>query len=241
MYAPANGYDPASKRAIYSPAFIARFHAAQAKRNGEVVEAALARLRSIEAARGQFTDDEPLLIEGMGVASAGARLYQTDTRLLSRTRAPHLLLKADGSEAIVAIRSVRPPLGQVAPNQRRTLASMAQRTTVRRFLGSSAIRTGAGFAIGEDMISGVDWRSAFSSTPGNAEGIRVPTLVLAMSCHYLIVPGEIVFDHLAATDKTYAAVEGATHLFAPCKPEYGDTTKRTFDFVERWLSAGRFD
>ena len=62
-----------------------------------------------------------------------------------------------------------------------------------------------------------------------------------MSCHYLIVPGEIIFDSLASADKTYAAVEGATHLFAPCRPEYGNTMKRTFDFVDGWLSAeGRF-
>jgi hypothetical protein len=37
------------------------------------------------------------------------------------------------------------------------------------------------------------------------------------------------------------AVEGATHGFAPCKPEYGNTTKRTFDYLDSWLSKpGRF-
>lgn len=46
-----------------------------------------------------------------------------------------------------------------------------------------------------------------------------------MGCHYLIVPGEIIFDHLASKDKTYASVEGA----------------RTFDFVNEWLKKeGRF-
>ena len=62
-----------------------------------------------------------------------------------------------------------------------------------------------------------------------------------MGCHYLVVPGEIIFDHLAAKDKTYATVEGATHGFQPCQPQYGDTVKRTFDFVDNWLSRpGRF-
>jgi hypothetical protein len=62
-----------------------------------------------------------------------------------------------------------------------------------------------------------------------------------MTCHYLVVPGEIYFNHLAAKDKTYVAVEGATHGFAPCKPEYGNTTKRTFDYMDTWLSGpGRF-
>jgi hypothetical protein len=64
---------------------------------------------------------------------------------------------------------------------------------------------------------------------------------MVMSCHYLVVPGEIIFDHLRSKDKTYAAVEGAVHMFTPCRPEYGDTVKRTFDYVDSWLSrAGRF-
>jgi hypothetical protein len=64
---------------------------------------------------------------------------------------------------------------------------------------------------------------------------------MVMSCHYFIVPGEIVYDHLASRDRTYAAVEGASHMFAPCRPQYGDTVKRTFDFVDAWLSKpGRF-
>ena len=87
----------------------------------------------------------------------------------------------------------------------------------------------------------MDWRSAYDSAPGNAYGIAAPTLVLAMGCHYLMVPAELIYDRLASKDKTYAAVEGATHGFSPCKPEYGDTMKRTFDFVDEWLSKdGRF-
>jgi hypothetical protein len=50
-----------------------------------------------------------------------------------------------------------------------------------------------------------------------------------------------MFDHLAAKDKTFAAVEGALHNFTPCKPEFGDTKKRAFDFMDSWLSKpGRF-
>jgi hypothetical protein len=113
---------------------------------------------------------------------------------------------------------------------------MSQETTVRQFLSHSAIRMAADFAITEDDIVGVDWRSATSSLPGNAEGISVPALVLSSTCHYLIVPGEIVFDHLASKDKTLAYVEGAAHSFAPCRPEYGDTVRRAFDYVDLWLS-----
>ena len=241
MFAPANGYDPATRSATYSKAMVERFHSAQASRNDEIVNGALARLAAIERGEGAYSDDEPLVIRGMAVSSGGARLYQPDTRLISRTRASHLLLKADGSDVEGVVPSVRPPTGQRSPDTLRSLSATAQNTTVRRFLAASAIRTGPDFAITEDGITGVDWSSAISSTPSNAEGIDVPALVLTMSCHYLIVPGEIIFDSLASADKTYAAVEGATHLFAPCRPEYGNTMKRTFDFVDGWLSAeGRF-
>ena len=118
---------------------------------------------------------------------------------------------------------------------------MAQNTTVREFLAQSAIRIGKDFAFTEDDIVGVDWKSAMNSTPGNAEGITVPTLVMAMTCHYLMVPDEIIYDHLAAKDKELVMVEGATHGFAPCRPEFGDTARRTFDYVDTWLKQpGRF-
>jgi hypothetical protein len=87
----------------------------------------------------------------------------------------------------------------------------------------------------------MDWRSSFMSTAGNAEGITVPSLVMVMTCNDHIVHGEIEFDHLGAKDKTFAAVEGALHEFGPCKPQYGDTQKRLFDFVDAWLGKpGRF-
>jgi hypothetical protein len=108
-------------------------------------------------------------------------------------------------------------------------------------LAQAAIRTAPDYAVTADRIIGVDWASAFTSAPANARGITVPALVLTMSCHYLLVSGELTFDALASSDKSYAAVEGATHLFTPCKPEYGDTVKRSFDVVDGWLSQpGRF-
>jgi hypothetical protein len=168
-------------------------------------------------------------------------LYQPDPGFAAHTKRPHILLKADGSTPEVIIPSVRPPTGMQSFNALGSLQSMSVSTTVRRFLANSAIRTTPDFAITADDIVGVDWKSAVNSSPGNAEGITVPTLVLTMSCHYLVVPGEIIFDHLASSDKTYASVEGAVHNFTPCKPEYGDTTRRGFDFVAGWLAkTGRF-
>jgi hypothetical protein len=46
---------------------------------------------------------------------------------------------------------------------------------------------------------------------------------------------------LAAQDKEIVGLEGANHGLQPCRPEFGDTFKRAFDFVDSWLSkSGRF-
>lgn len=241
MFAASNGFDKAAKRATYSPDFAKHFYQVQAERNKDIIDSALKRLQLISSGKGDFANDEPFVIRGMGVRSAGARLYQTDTSFVSHTKKPYLLLRADGSEGEEIIKSVRPPMGQNAANALNDLDVMNDETTVRRFLAGSAIRTMANYAITADDIVGVDWASAYNSTPANAEGVSVPALVLTMTCHYLIVPGEIIFDKLASKDKTYAAVDGATHVFKACKPEYGDTVKRTFDFVDAWLGKeGRF-
>lgn len=240
MFSAANGFDRPKGAATYSPAFAKRFYAAQAARNTALQAQALARLKLIEAGKGAFANDEPMTIPGLGVATGGARLFQSDPSLLSHTKAPHLLIKGDGTRTTVIIRSARS--GSIsAAQQVRNLGANSQATTVRGFLATDAIRLRADYAITADDIVGVDWTSAYESPVGNAAGIKVPTLVMAMGCHYLMVPAEKIYDNLAARDKTYAAIEGATHIFTPCKPEYGDTNKRTFDYVDEWLMGpGRF-
>jgi pimeloyl-ACP methyl ester carboxylesterase len=239
MFSAANGYDMAAKRATYSPEFAKRFYAAQSARNTSIVEQAIARLNAINAGKGQFSDDEPLVIRGMGENAAGARLYQPDPAFAAHTKKPHVVLKADGTRPETIVRSVRPPTGQQAVAALNTLHVMSNDTTVRRFLANSAIRTTADYEMTADDIVGVEWASAATSTPANAEGVTVPTLVMPMTCHYLVVPNEIVYDHLGSKDKTYVAVEGAVHNFTPCRPEYGDTVKRTFDEVDAWLGKAR--
>ncbi|HJZ73741.1 MAG TPA: hypothetical protein VKE51_18495 [Vicinamibacterales bacterium] len=241
MFDSRNGYDRDKRRASYTPEFSRTFYAAQAARNAKLVGQARARLAAVDNGESNYSDDEPFVVPGMGVNATGARLYQPDVRVVSKTRAPHLLLKADGTTPTEIVHSVRPPSGANPEEALGSLSVMTQNSTVRRFLGTSAIRTKPDFAFTEDDIVGVDWASAMSSTPANAEGITVPTLVMSMTCHYLVVPDEIVFNHLAARDKQFALVEGATHNFTACRPEYGDTVARTFDYVDGWLTQpGRF-
>ena len=67
----------------------------------------------------------------------------------------------------------------------------------------------------EDSITGVDWASSSTSAPTNVQGIGVPLLIMTMTCHYFVVPDEIIFDHAASKDKQIAYVEGASHGFTP--------------------------
>lgn len=109
MFDSRNGYDPANRRASYSAEFSRRFYEAQAARNATLLAAARARLAAIEKGEGPYSDDEPFVVPGMGINATGARPYQPDVRFVSRTRAPHPLLKADGTTPSEIVRSVRPP------------------------------------------------------------------------------------------------------------------------------------
>jgi hypothetical protein len=240
MYAPANGYDPKTGRATYSAAFTKRYFAAQSARNNQIIDGAVARLRLLEQGKGDFKDDEPLMVPGAVNVRSLAALFRTDMTLLSRTKATHTLLKADGSSPQVIVQSIRPPSGSPPVNG---LSRCCEKIDygVRRFLANDAIRTTPDFALTADDVIGVDWSSSSTGTPANAAGVTVPTLVMTMTCFQFVVPSEITFDHLASRDKTFAAVEGAEHFFGPCEPQFGDTLKRTFDFVDAWLAKpGRF-
>lgn len=241
MYRPGNGYDMATGAAHYSAAFRQRFFAAQSARNNAIIDTALARTALVEQGKGRFADDEPYTVPGaVNAVHGGASLHRSDLSLLSHTKAPHLLLKPDGRDVQDVIRSIRSASGRQGAQD---LGRCCDRENygLHRFLTNDAVRTTPSFALTEDDILGVDWASSNTSTPVSATGVTVPTLLLTMSCFQFVVPGEIIFDHLAARDKTYAAVEGAGHDFAPCRAGFGDTRKRSFDFVDGWLAApGRF-
>lgn len=239
MFSEANGFSVTGK-SNYSDDFARRYYEAQSARNNSIINDALGRLDQLRERQDGFPDDEAMIIKGIGRQAMGARLYQPDPDFQARTRSPHLLLRADGTEEQVIIESVREPVDWLRRNPN-LVHNMDANTTVRDFLANMAVRTTPEFAMTADDIIGVDWGSSYTSAPSNAEGITVPALVLTMGCHYLIVPGEIIYEHLSSSDKTYASVEGATHGFYPCRDEYGDTVARTFDFVDRWTREdGRF-
>jgi hypothetical protein len=95
--------------------------------------------------------------------------------------------------------------------------------------------------ITEDDIQGHRLELLEHLDPPNVEGLHVPLLIMAMTGHYWMVPGEIFFHRAASPDKQLVFVEGASHSLPTCKPceefpgQYGDTFKTTFDYVAEWL------
>lgn len=240
MFAPENGYDPKTGEAHYSPAFLKRFFAAQARLVNGLIDEAQARLVKIDKGEGDFAADEPFTRGNRGLFVSETRPELAYIGLLSQSHAPHLLLKGDGTSAREILHMVRLPERQMRPADAPHLYAEPEMETVRQFLSSFITRFGPDYHWTADGLYGVDWHASPSSLAGNAEGIHVPTLMMSGTCAAHIVFHETAYDHLAATDKEYIGVEGANHGFQPCRPEFGDTYKRAFDYVDGWLTkAGR--
>jgi pimeloyl-ACP methyl ester carboxylesterase len=239
IFSPKNGFDPNTKLAEYSPEFLKKFFAAQGAKANRVIDEAEARLAKIEKGEGEYKDDEPFVVAGASVIINGARPELADQRLLAKTHAPHMFLKADGTTPVEIIPQALPAIA--APQLEDTLANSAINGTVKHYLSFQALRVTPDYHMTEDSIVGVNWRTTPNSIEGNLQGIKVPTLVVSGTCAPHLVLLETAYDLSAATDKTMIGVEGANHGMMPCKPEYGDTFKRVFDFADAWLSKpGRF-
>ena len=239
MFDPKNGFDPAKKGGTYSEAFQQKYFAGQRARANALIDDAQARLDKIDKGQGEYKDDEPFVVPGSDLHVNGARLDLADVRLLSRTHAPHMLLKADGTRPVQVIPRLTPALAQ--PDEQDALGRTVLNYTVRYYLSFQALRLDPDYAVKADTITGVHWRDAPNSVPGNVEGIRIPTLFMGASCAPHLVFAEIAYDRSAAADKEFVGLEGANHGLQPCKPEYGDTFTRAFDYVETWLAKpGRF-
>jgi hypothetical protein len=172
-------------------------------------------------------------------------MFPQDTSLMAHTRKAWPLLKADGSQLVQIVPSVRvassatPPAGYY---QRGAL-----RTSVRNFLSTYAVRTTADFGYDADTVRGIDWDSSYAVTPGNAGHFKAPLLTMGMTGSYEYLAAETIYERSPSRDKTIAFVEGAGHNFTPCTKcekspgQFGDTVATMFDYIDRWLrKPGRF-
>jgi hypothetical protein len=244
MFNPANGFKATGS--TYSPEFIKKFLAAASARNMAILKAAQTRMAAIKAGKGDFTDDEIFVVAGSSYIGFNNKLYSQDTRLLEHSKAPWPLIRADGSVVTQVIHSVRPPMSK--ENLSPSFMRGALRTTVDNYLSSYATRTTPEFSYGETSeIKGVDWQSNYANPVGNVEKITAPMLALGMTGGWEGLAAETIYEHAASKDKALAFVEGATHVYTPCRPcektpgQFGDTVKNLFDYVDAWTSKpGRF-
>ena len=242
MFNPKNGFNAAGSH--FSPEFVHKFLAAQGKRNNELVDLALERYAAIKAGKGIYADDEPFIIPG--ALFTQNKLYTSDLGLVAHTQKPWPLLHADGSITTQIVHSVRVPTATA--NTSNTLMGAALKTTVLGYLSTYAIRVTGDYGYGEETAeSGVIWRSSRGSNPGNAEGITVPFLTLGMTGSFEMGSAETIHNHVKSADKSLVYIEGATHVYTPCKKceatpgQFGDTLKTVYDYADKWLSQpGRF-
>ena len=237
IFDPKNGYDPAGAK--YSPEFIRAYQSAQSARNMRLIDMALERLGKIEAGEGRFIDDEPFLIAAADQPKPNNRLLPEDPRLLSHTKGAYDLLRGDGSVTREVIRCVR--VAECDHSMSRQYEGGANPNTVRGFLSSQALRTRPDFAITEDDVLGVDWRSSYASPIGNIEHISAPALFIGLTGSYEYLASELIYNRAAMPDRTIAFVHGADHMFAPNRRaekfpgEFGDTEGVLYEAMARWM------
>ncbi|WP_221774098.1 DUF1749 domain-containing protein [Novosphingobium flavum] len=240
LFNPANGFDPKGSR--YPAAFIQRFQGAVAERITRLTAAAQARLAAIQQGKGRFADDELFVVPGATLLGFNNKLFPQDISLMAHTKKAWPLIKPDGSIVTEVVPSVRVPT-----NTQTFTPSMrgAVKTTVKGFLNSYALRVSPDFGYDAEGVHGIDWESSYALTPGNVAHIAAPTLVMGMTGSWEYLAAETIYERSAAKDKQLAFVEGATHVYTPCKAcektpgQFGDTVKTVYDHLDQWLSDPR--
>jgi pimeloyl-ACP methyl ester carboxylesterase len=240
LFNQANGFDP--KGSHYPASFVRRFQNAVAERITRLTAAAQARLAAIQSGKGRFADDELYVVPGASLLGFNNKLFTQDPSLMAHTKKAWPLIKPDGSIVTQVVPSVRVPTNahSFTPAMRG-----AVKTTVKGFLNSYALRVSPDFGYDAEGVHGIDWESSYALTPGNVGHIAVPTLVMGMTGGWEYLAAETIYERSAAKDKQLAFVEGATHVYTPCKPcektpgQFGDTVKTVYDHLDRWLADPR--
>ena len=265
MFDLTNGYpgdtaagSPTFKSATYSDKFKRRFLDGQANRNTDLLQEAQNIWSDILAGKPEiYPDDMPFIIPG---SNGAARLWQADTSLVNCTKKPQIFLTHTGTQnpSPGPICSVRIPSASAEGDDS---FDSVEKVSVRVWLGAHALRTNGRYDQTKDDITGIDYDSSATSTVSmikgigkhpNGSNVTTPFLIVANGGHYFLRPDEIVYENATATtDRTFAIEEGAVHGGGPCTQcaqalglsadYFGDTNKRTYDFMDEWLSKpGRF-
>lgn len=235
IYNVENGYDP--KGSHYNKDFVRRFQKAQVKMYKELLCMAQERMEKISAGRGDFEDDEPILIPGGAGGSNNNKLFCQDISLLGRTSNPQPLLHADGTITTEIAHTVRIPVDAISSTRLSRGASM---TTVKTLL-EEELKFDDDFGYDECTMWGADGNFNYLSTRENVKGINVPLLCQGNTASHEFVNTEFNFMAAASKDKEIFMTEGSCHDYSPVNVKYGDTLTTTSTVFAKWLAEpGRF-
>lgn len=235
LFNPENGYAPGGSR--YSQEFVRRYQRAQIRMYKDLLAYAKERVAAIEAGRGRFADDEPILIPGGAGGSSNNKPFCMDVRLLGRTSKPQPLLHPDGSISREVVWTTRKPVDSVHSSFYKGGAA----TTSVRALLAQELRFDDDFGYDECNMWGADGGFNPLSTRENVKGIRVPLLCQGNTASHEFVNTEFNFDAAVSKDKEIILVEGSCHDFSPVEARYGDTHATACRYFAQWLAKpGRF-
>ncbi len=238
---PANGFDPAGCH--YEDAFIKKYLKAQGDRMNRLIRYAQERVALVDAGKGRFADDEPMIVPGGTQIAPMNKLFPQMPKFFSHTEKEWELIHKDGSittQIVPCVRDARPAMETASKYRMGSLIS-----TVKTFLKSSAVVALPEFGYDETTLYGVDWDSSYCVTTGNVAHIAKPMLLMGMTGSYEYIAAEHMYNRaVKCQDKTLAFVEGASHNFVANEAtggihgnDWGDTVKTCFDYADRWIEA----
>lgn len=137
-----------------------------------------------------LTIDEPLYITYITDAAYGTmnnKFFSQDMSYIAHTTYPWKLHHKGGKFINQIVHTVRIPMS--TESYATSYIQGALKTTLRRFLGTFAIRAGGDFEIMPDGFLGIGFASNKSSPSESIKGVTVPLLNMGMTGHwkYLIV------------------------------------------------------
>ncbi|KAJ5630265.1 uncharacterized protein N7484_010365 [Penicillium longicatenatum] len=213
LFNPANGFvNGASSN--FTADFKKRYQAAVVKRNNDIISYAQDRLAKIESGKTGLTDDEPFYITNAAYGTMNNKFFPQDLNYIAHTTYPWKLLHKDGKITNQIVHTVRVPVN--FESYATSYMQGALKTTIRRFLGTFAIRAGDDFEIMADGFKGIDFASNQFSPSESIKGVVVPLLNMGMTGHWEYLNAEKIHLNAASNDTDIAFVDGATHMIATC-------------------------
>lgn len=237
---PDNGYVPGAT--LYDREFVRQFNIAKVKYYKEILAYCQQRKEDMRNGKGNFVDNDRLVLAGSGQNHAFNKLYIQDNSLLGHTRSERPLLHPDGSITMETVYTCREPADPI----RSQYYKGAMVTTIDDFLDSE-LRFDGEFNFSECDLWGVDQEFNRMSTRANVRGIHVPLLCQGNQGNHEFVNIDLTYDEAVSEDKTIIIVEGSGHGFEEMTNyekfpgQFAQPAAYFAEYAAKWLTKpGRF-